>query len=238
MPKLNDTSPDLLNTPNPGTKPAVPAAAPSPLTPHPSTLLWLIRHAEVEEAYQGVFGGRIDMGLSPRGHRQAAALAEYLHGKTFDALYASPMKRVAQTLEPALLNGIPRPIILPGLREVDFGDWTGLKWNQIQPKFGVSAFAWLDQLDRNGIANAESAQGLRSRLEACVRQILDTRPGQQVAIACHGGVIRMLLAILLEWPLPKMAALEIDYASVTRVAMLPRGAQVQLLNYAPWREGV
>lgn len=200
------------------------------------TILWLIRHAEVEAAYQGVFGGRIDMGLSPRGRQQAAALAEYLQKTSFDALYASPMKRVEQTLAPALLNGMPKPIVVPELREVDFGDWTGLEWHEVQKKFGISAFDWLRQLECDGIANAESAQMLRGRLDPCLRQILDNHPGQQVVVACHGGVIRMLLAILLEWPLPKMAALEVDYASVTRVSVLPRGAQVQLLNFTPWRE--
>src|SRR5271169_6858855 len=91
----------------------------------PATRLLLIRHAEVEARYQGVFGGQIDMELSPRGHEQAAALARYLHQKTVSAIYASPMKRVQQTLRPWVVNGVPRPIILPELREVDFGVWTG-----------------------------------------------------------------------------------------------------------------
>src|SRR5262245_15602060 len=73
--------------------------------------LWLIRHAEVEQKYQRVFGGRIDMELSPRGQLQAAQLAEFLKVHSFDAVYASPMKRVQQTLQPILQNGFPRPII-------------------------------------------------------------------------------------------------------------------------------
>jgi hypothetical protein len=46
----------------------------------------------------------------------------------------------------------------------------------------------------------------------------------------------MLLAILLEWPLTRMAAVEIDYASVTQVIWTPAAAKLQLLNFAPWRE--
>jgi broad specificity phosphatase PhoE len=72
--------------------------------------LLLIRHAEIETRYQGIFGGRIDMELSPRGHEQAAALAKYLHRKPLGAIYASPMKRVQQTLAPLLANGAPKPI--------------------------------------------------------------------------------------------------------------------------------
>ncbi|HWH69998.1 MAG TPA: histidine phosphatase family protein [Candidatus Sulfotelmatobacter sp.] len=200
------------------------------------TRLWLLRHAEVEARYQGVFGGRIDMDLSPRGHEQAAALARYLHPRGFAALYASPMKRVQQTLAPLLTNGCPQPAILRDLREVDFGDWTGLKWEEVPVKFGVSAFTWLDQLECAGIPNAECSQTLRARLEPCLQQILAKHPGQEVAIACHGGVIRMLLSLLLDWPLSRMGAIEIDYASITQVIWQPAKVQVQLLNFAPWRD--
>ena len=47
----------------------------------PATRLLLIRHGEVEARYQGIFGGRIDMNLSPRGRQQAKILAEYLRVK-------------------------------------------------------------------------------------------------------------------------------------------------------------
>ena len=78
------------------------------------TRLLLVRHAEVESRYRHTFGGQIDMNLSPRGRAQAEKLAEYLRGKTLDAIYASPMKRVRQTLAPLLKNGAPEPTILPG----------------------------------------------------------------------------------------------------------------------------
>jgi broad specificity phosphatase PhoE len=176
------------------------------------------------------------MNLSPRGHEQAVALAAYLHPMPFAALYASPMKRVQQTLAPWLLNGTPKPLILAGLREVDFGDWTGLTWEEVQVKFGISAFSWLDQLESNSIGNAESASALRARVEPCLRQILASHPGQQVAVACHGGVIRMMLAILLGWPLPRLGTFEIEYASITQVACFPTKARLLLVNFTPWRD--
>jgi len=176
------------------------------------------------------------MGLSPRGHEQATALARHLREKAFHAIYASPLKRVQQTLAPLLINGGPKPIIRPELREVDVGDWTGLTWEEVHARFGVRAFEWLDQLERAAIPNAECAETLRARLEPCLRQIIADHPGQQVAIVCHGGVIRMLLGILLGLPLSKTAVFEIDYASVTQVALHPHCAQVQLLNFLPWRE--
>ncbi len=213
-----------------------PISQPPTLEPQAPTHLWLLRHAEVEAAYQGIFGGRIDMALSPRGHQQAAALARYLHGRRFDALYASPMQRVQQTLAPVLLNGMPRPVLVPEFQEVDFGDWTGLTWADVQTKFGISALAWLDQLECGGIANAECAETFRARVEPPLRQILTRHSGQQVVIACHGGVIRMMLAILLDWPLSRVKAFEIEYASITEIACTPASSRLQLVNFTPWRE--
>jgi broad specificity phosphatase PhoE len=204
--------------------------------PQLATTLWLIRHAEVEEKYQRVFGGRIDMALSRRGHDQAAALAEYLHGRSLDAVYASPMKRVQQTLDACRNNGLPQPAVLPELREVDFGDWTGLSWEEVELKFGISPFNWLHQLECDGIQNAECAISLRNRLEPCLRRVLSKHRGEQVAMFCHGGVIRMLLTLLLDWPLTNLASIEIDYASITQVAWTAERSRVHLLNFSPWRD--
>ncbi|HXF10943.1 MAG TPA: histidine phosphatase family protein, partial [Desulfuromonadaceae bacterium] len=70
------------------------------------TRLLLMRHAEVEESYHHIFGGRIDMNLSQRGHGQAEKLAQFLRTRTIDAIYSSPMKRVQQTVAPVLKNGL------------------------------------------------------------------------------------------------------------------------------------
>lgn len=205
------------------------------MSTHP-TLLWLIRHAEVEASYQNVFGGRIDMNISPRGEEQALALSRYLAGKEFAALYASPMRRVRRTLEPMLTNGMPDPHFLEGLREVDFGCWTGLSWEEVLQKHGVSAYDWLDQLECGRIDGAECMADFRARIAPCIQQVLNKHSGQQVAIACHGGVIRMILSILLDLPLPRLANLQVEYASISQVSWAPGRVRLELLNFTPWRD--
>ncbi len=205
-------------------------------TPIPSrTRLLLIRHGEVEERYHRVFGGRIDMNLSPRGHRQASHLAEHLSAEGFDVAYASPMRRAQQTLMPLSSHSRHPAVTLPDLREVDFGDWTGLAWDEVHARFQVSAFDWLAQIEQGAIRNGECGQSLRTRVEPCLRNMLDQHAGQSVAVVCHGGVIRMLLSILIDVPLAKTAAFEIDYASVTEATVAGGRAEIQLLNFAPWR---
>jgi broad specificity phosphatase PhoE len=199
------------------------------------TRLYFLRHGEVEVPYQRVFGGRLDIGLSPLGLRQAAELAACLQGIHFGGVYASPMKRVQQTLAPLLASNGYHPVWLEGLREVDFGQWTGHTWEDVRERFAKSAFDWLTELDRGGIPEAEGAAEFRRRVAGCVDEIRARHRGESVVVACHGGVVRMALAHLLELPLPKMAHFEIDYASLTVVEDRPHRTEVQLLNFAPWR---
>lgn len=207
-----------------------------PVVPHPTTRLWLVRHAEVEAAYQNVFGGKIDMNLSPRGDSQAQALASYLHRFRFDAVYASPMRRVQQTLKPLLGNGLPSPTILHDLREVDFGIWTGLPWEEVEKRFGVSPFLWLDQLDCDAIPEAECAAVLRKRIEPCLTSIREQHAGQNVLVLCHGGVIRVILAISLGLTLSQLRGIEVEYASLTQISCKGPRACLELLNFTPWRD--
>ena len=201
-----------------------------------ATRLLLIRHGEVETRYQKKFGGWIDMNLSPNGRRQARILADYLRSKTIDAVYASPMKRVQQTLAPTLkLNGHAQTV-MDGLREINFGDWTGLGWDEVENRFKFQSHEWLDQIHHHGVPNGENSAVFRKRVEPCLRQIIAKHRGENVAIFCHGGVIRMILAILLKLPLPKTNHFDIEYAGITQVALHPHMAEVELLNFTPWRD--
>ena len=202
-----------------------------------TTRLLLIRHGEVEESYHRIFGGRIDMNLSAHGHEQAVVLARYLGSKPVQAVYASPMKRVQQTLAPYAAGNTPRAVVMADLREVDFGDWTGHNWEEIQTKFGLSAYDWLALLEQNKIPNAEPGAAYRGRVKACIEKIVADHTGQTVAVFCHGGIVRMLLSIVLNLPLTTFAHFDVSYASLTEVELRPdRKPEVSLLNFTPWRD--
>lgn len=206
------------------------------------TALYLVRHGEVESRYHRIFGGsRIDMELSPAGHDQAFRLSSWLARTEFDAVYASPMRRVQLTYEPFRRHFSGEPILLPGLREIDFGDWTGFGWNEVEQRFGMSAYDWLEHLEHDRVNGAESLASFRARIEESIGNILREQTGRTVAVFCHGGVIRGILSYLLRQPLRWFEHVEIDYASVTWVdvglvkAGRPRN-EIQLLNFTPWRD--
>ena len=205
--------------------------------PNHPTQLYLIRHGEVEEKYHKVFGGsRIDMALSPWGLQQAEAAKVWMAKTPLDAIYASPMKRVRQTLAPTGEAREMTPQFMEGLREVDFGDWTGHRWEEVQRLFGVSAFDWLEIIENGGIPNGEPVEEIKNRVGTCLQQILEAHPHQRVAVFCHGGIIRVMLALLLEMPLMRMAHFNIEYGSISVVEAQPEkkhAVEIELLNFQP-----
>ena len=201
------------------------------------TRLILLRHAEVEDKYHRIFGGRIDMEISARGREQAAALTKHLRHIKFDAIYASPMKRVQQTLAPLLHHGTPKPTILHDLREIDFGDWTGLTWEEVCVRHNIEPIQWLEVLDQGAVTNAEPIPAYRERVERCLRHITQNHPGQTVAVFCHGGIIRGLIASALGLPLAQTGSFSVEYASVTELKIHGTRYALETLNFIPLKIG-
>lgn len=200
------------------------------------TRLYLLRHGEVEPRYHRVFGGKIDMDLSPLGHDQVKALANYFRRHPPHVLYASPMKRVQQTLAPlAEWTGLA-PIVLSGLREVDFGVWTGLGWEEVYRRHKVSAFDWLQELEAGRIAEAEPTPHFRERVHGALEQILSESAQKEIAVVAHGGVIRMMLGLLVDLPFARTGIFDVEYASITKVKVAPHKTEIELLNFCPWRD--
>ena len=77
-------------------------------SPHMTVELVLLRHGEslwnAEDRYQGQQG----TGLSPLGHDQAKLAADYLSSTPFDAIVASDLQRVTETLPPVPGRHQPR----------------------------------------------------------------------------------------------------------------------------------
>jgi len=94
--------------------------------------IFLIRHEEPE--LRGRFIGRMDPPLTPSG-REAAVLK--LGGLKVQAIYVSPLRRARQTAD-AIRCGV-EPVILSELVEIDFGEWEGLTWRQIERRWPNTA---------------------------------------------------------------------------------------------------
>lgn len=197
--------------------------------------IYLIRHGEVEQSYHNVFAGRLDIGLSDLGHSQACLVASWLMKLKPTHILSSPLKRAIFTAQPLASSTAIKLEILPELREIDFGLWTGLHWDEVLKRFGISAYDWLEALTTNKIPQAEPIDAFFERINKVYNKILSYTHNCRLAVFSHGGVIRGLISKIFELPLPKLAYFQIDYGSITEISYeSKRGWQLCLLNFKPW----
>jgi broad specificity phosphatase PhoE len=161
-------------------------------TPAGATRLFLVRHGETEPGRPGIIAGRLDLPLSARGLEQARAAAAAL--PPLAAVYASPLRRA---LETAWIVAAPRglaPVPDPDLRELDFGALEGLTFDEAAARHPTVAAAWLERPHEVLFPGGECLEALRSRVVRAVDRIVARHASAAVAVVCHAGPIRALVA--------------------------------------------
>jgi alpha-ribazole phosphatase len=143
--------------------------------------LHFIRHAETDMA--GRFCGHTDPDLNHRGREQAAALN--LRG--LEHVYSSDLRRAVSTAE-AL--GLP-VTVRPALREIYFGEWEGLSWEEIERAWPDYAREWMTRYPALPAPGGESFPHFKARVLEEVHWLL----GRQglLAVVTHAGVLQVVL---------------------------------------------
>ncbi len=162
--------------------------------------VWLARHGETDWNRAGRWQGQADPPLNAQGRGQAAQLATRLRGVPVDALYASDLLRARETAELVADAVGMSPRLHPGLREIDIGSWSGKTVEQIRAEHAeeLAAVARGEDLRRGG---GESIAGFHGRVAEAFHEVLAGHAGEDVLLVVHGGVIRTLVAHVLQAPL-------------------------------------
>jgi broad specificity phosphatase PhoE len=183
--------------------------------------LVLVRHAEPEEDARGRVYGTLDVGLSPAGREQARRLAESLPRVP---VYSSPRCRAVET---ARALGAA-PIVEPDLREIDFGELEGRRYEEIERAEPELFRAWMETPTEVRFPGGESYADLRVR---ALRALESIRRRQACAVVVtHGGVVRAGLAAWLEMPDAAIFRLAQDYCGVSVVDWADGTPTVRVVN--------
>ncbi|HVC32964.1 MAG TPA: histidine phosphatase family protein [Chloroflexota bacterium] len=157
------------------------------------TTLYLVRHGETDWNHERRVQGHRDPPLNHAGREQARTLAAQLAGVSFDAAYASDLRRAWQTAE-ILLEG--RGVVVtrrPRLRERYLGRWEGRVFDEIP---ALDPDAWRDWLTRprdRAPHGGETEAGLEHRALAELTGIVADHPTGTVLVVSHGGTIHAIL---------------------------------------------
>lgn len=149
--------------------------------------LFLVRHGETHANVARQLDTAVPgLDLTVAGRNQARALAERLSGEDLGAIYTSDLIRAQQTAEPlasALNLGV---VVLPGLREIQAGDYEmSTEWGP----FVDAVKRWREDPEHT-IPGGDSGIGFMARYEAAIRRIAGDGHESAVAVS-HGAAMRV-----------------------------------------------
>jgi broad specificity phosphatase PhoE len=149
-----------------------------------STTLLFVRHAEVHNPRDVVYGRLPRFGLSAKGREQAQRVADYLAADPIAAIYTSPLLRARQTAAAIAAHHPDVPMRRTSLiMEIRTG-WQGTPNKDFPPN--TSLYVNKKHTDD------ETDQDLIVRMRRAVRILLRRHPGQTVVCVSHADPIAAL----------------------------------------------
>jgi alpha-ribazole phosphatase len=188
--------------------------------------LTLVRHGSTEWNETGRFQGWGDPPLSARGRGEAERLGAHLAGEEFGRVVTSGLLRARETAALALPGAHVETD--PRLREMDFGAWDGLTWNECVARDGDLIQRWSEDPAAAAPPGGESLAAFETRIAAALADLPEE--GSHLWIV-HAGVIHAILARWMDIPLRRTFALHISACGITRAELFPGGgAKVTCVN--------
>lgn len=207
-----------------------------------STHVLLIRHGQSEGNAERRFGGHTATPLSPRGRRQAQALARALKDEGLTALYSSDLVRALETAEPlATLTGLPINSTT-AFRERSVGVMEGLTFENAAQHHPEQYAALLRRDFEHVLTGGESYRQLLDRAWQKLDEIIAQNVGGKIAVFSHTGTICILaLHLMGALDAPELKPVWITSANcgVTRFELVEDGlVRVLTLNDTRHLSGV
>jgi len=188
--------------------------------------LFLIRHGQTLWNEEGRYQGNKDIDLTEEGIKQARLTAEYLSDVKFSCIYSSPLKRAVDTAK--IINETNKGknlkiIIRENLKEMHFGKWEGMKFEQLGREFHDEFQQWLKDPYNYCPTGGESFRKVKKRaIEEIEKIVKESEDGGNVAVVTHGGIILSILVYWLQIPLPRWRSIVLNQGAMN-IAVIDRG---------------
>jgi broad specificity phosphatase PhoE len=187
--------------------------------------LLLARHGETDYNREWRFQGRSDLGLNRVGRQQAEGLRQRLSQEPLDLIYASNLKRAAETAEIIARGRGLRVEFRENLAEISFGKFEGLTHDEIVERYPDWRPGDFDFTAYGG----ESLEQLAQRIKAFGKELRGDNPDDaDILIIAHAGSLRVLLCVLLGMDIENWRRFSLAPASLTVVEDF-RGEPVLIL---------
>ena len=167
----------------------------------------MFRHGEPIEEYHQKYVGHLDVPLSEIGKKQARKIRNSISLLRNPTVITSDLQRTFSELNLPLEQK-------KELREINFGDWDGLSWDDVLRLFPQDSKLFMKRSDHFTFPKGESYAQFTARIISQFDKILDQSEGDLVFIV-HAGVIRTIISTKFNIPLPEVFNFKIDYGKCT-----------------------
>lgn len=155
-----------------------------------AALVHLVRHGEVSNPDQIVYGTLPVFGLSTLGVEQARKVGRYLGPRAVVAIWSSPLERSLRTAEEiAARSGVPVRVDTDLTEWAVVDRWRGSKWGEIPAKFPGELEAYLSHPESLDFGS-ETLSELADRMAAVARRLDTEHPHGDVVIVSHQDPIQ------------------------------------------------
>ncbi len=165
-----------------------------------ATWIYLVRHGQTVWNEEGRLCGSSDVPLSDEGLAQARKLAARLKDIDITAIYSSPLLRARQTAEAIAACHCVEVKVEPDLREIDYGDWEGLKVVDAAERFPELERLRREDPMRFAAPNGEPMQLFAERVISAIQRIAASHADETVCVVAHQTVNRFILCWILQSP--------------------------------------
>jgi probable phosphoglycerate mutase len=141
-----------------------------------------------------------------------------LRGGTFTEVLTSPMTRCRETAQIiAAALGIPVRAN-PDLREMDFGRWEELTFDEVQDRYPEDLRQWQQSASTPPTGSSETFAALLDRMGAVARRLTSRYAGASVVAVTHVTPVKALVAHALGAPPSALFHMELSSAWFTRIS--------------------
>ena len=197
------------------------------LTP---TRLYLLRHGQVADGHTHLYHGNNDIELSPQGIKQLEQAAAQLQEVELAGVYASDLSRAAHGAEIICQGRKITPRTLPEFREIHFGLWEGLSFQEIMEQYPDDLQARFQDLPNYRIPGGESLMDLKARALPVLKGLIEEHHEQAFLLVAHAGINRVILSEALGLNLQNLFRLDQNYGCLNIIDYFPDLAVVRLIN--------
>ncbi|KAA0214865.1 histidine phosphatase family protein [bacterium] len=166
-----------------------------------TTTIILVRHGETQWNREGRYQGKLDIPLNDNGREQARRLALGLAAVGLDAAYASHLARAQETARMVCEERKLEVTALPGLAEINHGDWEGKLASEVEQTWPNEFDAWKHWPHTVQMPGGERLSEVQARAVAALTAIAEKHAGQTLLVAAHDATNKTLLCWASEAPL-------------------------------------